>query len=132
MSADEEARRQLQEMLLDDVEPLPEAVREAMFARTFASPPGAGQDLLPPDGLFDPAPEDAPEEVSGDVTGGTDGAAADGTDGDDGIEPAGDGVAVDELAGDDPSRYGDPHAEDPAAGDEGDHDAGPGDPAAGW
>lgn len=58
MSGDEVARRQLQERLLDDVELPSDVDREAMFERTFASPPGAGQDLLPPDGFFDPTPDD--------------------------------------------------------------------------
>ncbi len=64
MSADEVARRQLQERLLDDVELPSEAAREAMFERTFASPPDAGQDLLPPDGFFDPAADDLVHGVS--------------------------------------------------------------------
>jgi hypothetical protein len=58
MSGDEGARRQLQERLLDDVGLPPDAVREAMFERTFASPPGAGQELLPPEGFADAGPDD--------------------------------------------------------------------------
>lgn len=58
MNADEETRLELRKLLLDDVALPSEAVREAMFERTFASEPGAGQDLLPPEGLFDPEPDD--------------------------------------------------------------------------
>lgn len=71
MSGDEVARRQLQEQLLDDVELPSDMDREAMFERTFASPPGAGSDLVPADGLFDPAPDtpddEGPEGAESDV-----------------------------------------------------------------
>jgi hypothetical protein len=63
MSGDEGARRQLQERLLDGVELPPDAVREAMFERTFASPPGAGQELLPPEGFADAGPDEAVEDA---------------------------------------------------------------------
>lgn len=60
MNGDETARTRLQELLLDDVAPPSELDRESMFERTFASEPGAGADLLTPDGLFDPAADPPP------------------------------------------------------------------------
>ncbi|GAA4547659.1 hypothetical protein [Pseudonocardia xishanensis] len=80
MSSDEVARRQLQERLLDDVELPTDVDREAMFERTFASPPDAGQDLIPSDGFFDAARDaaDGEEPTSGGESDGQDLFADDG------------------------------------------------------
>jgi hypothetical protein len=58
VNGDEIVRAQLREQLLDQVPPPSDASREIMFARTFAAAPGAGAELLPPDDLFDPHPDD--------------------------------------------------------------------------
>lgn len=65
MSGDEMLRTQLRELLLDDVHLPPAEARELMFERTFASDPDAGADLLPPDGLLDPPPDDLGDSLDG-------------------------------------------------------------------
>lgn len=131
MNGDEAARTQLREMLLDDV-PLPdEAVREAMFARTFAAEPGAGADLLPPDDLFDSdgfdpdvAADPGPSDAGGAVAFEDDSAFENEPGiGDDGAPPADDWSDL---------------VADPGAAATADHDAPadagiePGDPSSGW
>lgn len=136
MSGDDVARRLLQERLLDDVELPSDAVREAMFERTFASPPDAGQDLLTPEGFFDPVPDDpGADGFDGDGNAGAGAPFAD----DGGLEPGEQGGL--ELAPDsgDGSDHGRDHGSDQGGdggddGDHGDHADGPGTdhPATDW
>lgn len=133
-------REELRELLFDSAPP-PEIDREALFARTFASEPGAGADLLPPDGLFDLPGDDPADEALLDVDGTP--ADADDLDSTDGLggtgaDPDADtdaGTDLDpDVAGGADGPWGDPAAEDdPAAG--GDPAGGPDvpfEPGAGW
>lgn len=81
MIDDEAARERLRAMLLDGVAAPDPQVRETLFDATFAAEPGAGAELLPPDGLFDrdsaeddlqldPEPDPVEEDVPGDETAG--------------------------------------------------------------
>ena len=129
-------REELRELLFDSAPP-PEIDREALFARTFASEPGAGADLLPPDGLFDLPGDDPADEALLDA----DGTPADtdtgtGDPGDAGADPDTDaGTDLDpDVAGGADGPWGDPTAEDdPAAGGDpaGAPDV-PFEPGAGW
>lgn len=110
MNGDEATRAQLRELLFDGV-PLPsDAAREAMLQRTFAAEPGAGAELLPPAGLFDPAPDGATDPADGSAHDGDaafhDGNPADGDFGDrdvsDGDVGDGAGDVGDGEFGDDP------------------------------
>ena len=124
-------REELRELLFDSAPP-PEIDREALFARTFASEPGAGADLLPPDGLFDLPADDPADEALLDA----DGTPADADPGfDAGPDPdtdAGTDPDPDVAAGAD-GPWGDPTAEDPADGGDpaGAPDV-PFEPGAGW
>jgi hypothetical protein len=124
-------REELRELLFDSAPP-PEIDREALFARTFASEPGAGADLLPPDGLFDLPGDDPADEALLDADGTpTDADDPGGTDdlGDPGVEPDTDaGTDLDpDVAGAD-GPWGDPAAGgDPAGAPDV-----PFEPGAGW
>ncbi|HVL83790.1 MAG TPA: hypothetical protein VM367_05785 [Pseudonocardia sp.] len=133
MNADETDRTQLREMLLDDVA-LPSAtVREMMFERTFASPPGAGQELLPPDGLFDLSPDEVTDD---DLWDGDGGDRPGGVAGNDGTAVHDDpfahdaGPAPDDQPG---LTQPDPDPGEPAGHDQGDDgDTSSGDPITDW
>lgn len=59
MTSVEAERLALRELLIDGIGDPPGALTEALFQRTFAADPNlAGDDLLPPAGLFGPSTED--------------------------------------------------------------------------
>lgn len=127
-------REELRELLFDSAPP-PEIDREALFARTFASEPGAGADLLPPDGLFDLPADDPADEALLDADTDADPGDLGGGPGDTGADPdtdAGTDLDPDVAAGAD-GPWGDPTAEDPADGGDpaGAPDV-PFEPGAGW
>ncbi len=144
MNADDPARTELAELLLDDVQMPPDAARDAMFERTFAAEPGAGVELLPSAAVFDPAsdhaadpgpgtsdeePEDADSEI-GDAEGGD----AEGGDADTGDADTGDADTGDADSGDaddwSDQTYPDPDPHDDGLLADAGDPADPADPAA--